>query len=96
MLDFTLTLKIMINILGENVVLRFLIYTVQLMMKMVGDNNDGGGDDDDMKDDDDEIWCLLVPAFRTGDKANVPTYLPHGFPPANTVEHILQIVLNIF
>ena len=65
-------------------------------MKMVGDNNDGGGDDDDMKDDDDEIWCLLVPAFRTGDKANVPTYLPHGFPPANTVEHILQIVLNIF
>ena len=89
MLDFTLTLKIMINILGENVVLRFLIYSDQLMMKMVGD-------DDDMKDDDDEIWCLLVPAFRTGDKANVPTYLPHGFPPANTVEHILQIVLNIF
>ena len=89
MLDFTLTLKIMINILGENVVLRFLIYSDQLMMKMVGD-------DDDMKDDDDEIWCLLVPAFRTGDKANVPTYLPHGFPPANTVEHILQIVFNIF
>ena len=65
---------------------------------MVGDNIDGGGGDDDMKvkDDDDEIWCLLVPAFRTGDKANVPTYLPHGFPPANTVEHILQIVLNFF
>ena len=82
MLDFTLTLKIMINILGENVVLRFLIYTGQHDMKV--------------KDDDDEIWCLLVPAFRTGDKANVPTYLPHGFPPANTVEHILQIVLNIF
>ena len=41
---------------------------------------------------DDEIWCLLVPAFRTGDKANVPTYLPHGFPPANTVEHILQLL----
>ena len=54
MLDFTLTLKIMINILGENVVLRFLIYSGQLMMKMVSDNNDGGGDDD-MKDDDDEI-----------------------------------------
>ena len=45
MLDFTLTLKIMINILGENVVLRFLIYSGQLMMNMVSDNND----DDDMK-----------------------------------------------
>ena len=49
------------------------------------DNDDD--DDDGGKYIDDEIWCLLVPAFRTGDKANVPTYLPHCFPGSNTVEH---------
>ena len=51
-------------------------------------------DDDDTSGEynDDEIWCLLVPAFHSGDKANVPTYLPrHCFPGSNTVEHFLNI-----
>ena len=71
----------------------FLFFVIKHPPLTTHDKNDDYDTSGEYNDD--EIWCLLVPAFHTGDKANVPTYLPrHCFPGSNTVEHFIFLYVE--